>query len=120
MSGPCELRTAYADAIFDHLVPPLSVLIAANMLCGAGAAVMTVTRGRRIDRLNLLSSALSATVIVVHVVAGLRSVDAPRSAYRALLHAPQLIAWKIRLWLRVLIRPNSVTWTRTTRNVETT
>ena len=120
MSGPGELRTAYADAIFDHLVPPLSVLIAANMLCGSGAAVMTVTRGRRLDRLNLLSSALSATVIVVHVVAGLRSVDAPRSAYRALLNAPRLIAWKIRLWLRVLIRPNSVTWTRTTRNVETT
>jgi 1,2-diacylglycerol 3-beta-glucosyltransferase len=120
VSGPGELRTAYADAIFDHLVPPLSVLIAANIACGFGAAVMTVARGRRIDRLNLLSSALSATVIVVHVAAGLRSVDAPRSAYRALLHAPKLIAWKIRLWLRVLIRPNSVTWTRTTRNVETT
>ena len=120
VSGPGELRTAYADAIFDHLVPPLSVLVAANMLCGFGAAVMTVARGRRIDRLNLLSSALSASIIVVHVIAGLRSVDAPRSTYRALLQAPQLIAWKIKLWLRVLIRPNSVTWTRTTRNVEAT
>ena len=120
ISGPPHLRAAYADAIFDHLVPPLSVLTAANIFCGVGAGVMTATRGRRIDRLNLLSSALSGTVIVLHVAAGLRSVGAPRTTYVALLRAPRLIAWKIRLWLRVLIRPNSVTWTRTTRNVETT
>ncbi|HEX2782536.1 MAG TPA: glycosyltransferase family 2 protein [Ilumatobacteraceae bacterium] len=120
ISGPGELRAAHADAIFDHLVPPLSVLIAANMLCGVGSATMTAIRGRRIDRLNLLSSALSATVIVLHVTAGLRSVDAPRSTYKALLHAPQMIAWKLKLWSRVLARPSAVTWTRTTRNVETT
>jgi 1,2-diacylglycerol 3-beta-glucosyltransferase len=119
ISGPRELRVAHADAIFDHLVPPLSVLIAANMLCGVGSAAMTVARGRRIDRLNLVSSVISATVIVLHVTAGLRSVDAPRSTYRALLHAPRMVAWKIRLWLRVLARPEAVTWTRTTRNVET-
>jgi hypothetical protein len=111
---------AHADAILDHLVPPLSVLIAANTLCGVGAATMTVARGRRVDRLNLLSSAVSATVIVLHVTAGLRSVDAPRSTYRALLHAPRMVAWKLSLWLRVLARPNSVKWTRTARNVETT
>ncbi len=120
VSGPGELRTAYADAICDHLVPPLSVLIAANMLCGLGASGMTAIRGRRIDRLNLLSSAFSAAVIVLHVTAGLRSVDAPRSTYRALLHAPRMVLWKLRLWSRVLARPNAVTWTRTTRNVEAT
>ena len=38
VSGPGELRTAYADAIFDHLVPPLSVLIAANIVCGFGGS----------------------------------------------------------------------------------
>jgi cellulose synthase/poly-beta-1,6-N-acetylglucosamine synthase-like glycosyltransferase len=118
VSGPRELRAAHADAIFDHLVPPLSVLIAANMLCSVGSVTMTALRGRRIDRANLLSSAVSATVIVVHVVAGLRSVDAPRSTYRALLHAPRMIVWKLKLWSRVLARPNEVTWTRTTRNVE--
>jgi 1,2-diacylglycerol 3-beta-glucosyltransferase len=119
-SGHRELRVAHADAILDHLVPPLSVLIAANTLCSVGAATMTMARGRRIDRLNLLSSAVSATVIVLHVTAGLRSVAAPRSTYRALLHAPRMVAWKLRLWLRVLARPNAVKWTRTTRNVETT
>jgi hypothetical protein len=120
ISGPRALRMAHADAILDHLVPPLSVLIAANALCGVGAATMTMTRGRRVDRLNLLSSLVSATVIVLHVTAALRSVDAPRSTYRALLHAPRMVAWKLRLWLRVLARPNAVKWTRTTRNVETT
>ena len=81
---------------------------------------MVARRGRRIDRLNLLSNALSAGIVAVHVLAGLRSVNAPRSTYVALLRAPRSIAWKIALWLRVLVRPNSVTWTRTTRNVEMT
>ena len=117
--GPGELRTAHVDAIFDHLVPPLSVLVATNALCGIGAAAM-MTRRRQIGRLNLLSSAVSAVIIIVHVIAGLRSVDAPRSTYLALLRAPRTIAWKIGLWLRVLVRPDSVTWTRTARNVETT
>ena len=120
VAGQTDLRAAYADAIFDHLVPPLSVLIAANVCCGVGSAAMTLTRGRRIDRVNLVVSVVSAAGIVVHVVSGLRSVDAPRSTYRALFQAPRLVVWKIRLWLRVLIRPKTVTWTRTTRNAETT
>ncbi|MGZ4738009.1 MAG: glycosyltransferase family 2 protein [Ilumatobacteraceae bacterium] len=120
VAGPTDLRAAYADAIFDHLVPPLSVLIAVDACCGVGAAAMTLIRGRRIDRVNLMVSVLSAAGIVVHVISGLRSVEAPRSTYRALFQAPRLVAWKIRLWLRVLIRPKTVAWTRTTRNAETT
>lgn len=117
-SGPPQLRVAYADAIVDHLVPPLSVLVATNASCMLGAAAMTGARGRRTDRLNLVVSVLSGAAIVAHVLAGLRSVNAPRSTYRALLSAPRLIAWKLALWIRVLARPNDVTWTRTARNVE--
>lgn len=116
--GPTELRAAYADAIFDHLTPPLSVLVGLDMCCAVGGAVMAATRRRRIDRLNLVVSLLSAGVIVIHVMSGLRSVHAPRSTYRALMSAPRLIAWKVVLWCRVILRPRTVTWKRTVRNVE--
>jgi cellulose synthase/poly-beta-1,6-N-acetylglucosamine synthase-like glycosyltransferase len=116
--GPAGLRTAHADAILDHLTPPLSVLVALDMCCAVGACAMAATRGRRIDRLNLVVSVASAGVIVIHVMAGLRSVHAPRSTYRALMKAPGLIVWKMRLWAGVILRPRTVSWTRTTRNVE--
>jgi cellulose synthase/poly-beta-1,6-N-acetylglucosamine synthase-like glycosyltransferase len=116
--GPAKLRTAYADAILDHLTPPLSVLVALNVCCAVGSSGMAATRRHRIDRLNMAASLLSAGVIVVHVMSGLRSVHAPRSTYRALMKAPKLIVWKLVLWGRVILRPSSVTWKRTTRNVE--
>jgi cellulose synthase/poly-beta-1,6-N-acetylglucosamine synthase-like glycosyltransferase len=117
--GPANLRMAYADAILDHLTPPLSVLVALDVCCVVGASGLAATRRNRIDRLNLAASLLSAGVIVIHVISGLRSVNAPRSTYRALMKAPKLVVWKMVLWCRVIVRPGSVTWKRTTRNVET-
>jgi cellulose synthase/poly-beta-1,6-N-acetylglucosamine synthase-like glycosyltransferase len=116
--GPTGLRAAYADAILDHLTPPLSVLVGLDMCCAVGASVLVTTRRRRLDRLNLVVSLLSAGVIVIHVMSGLRSVRAPRSTYRALLKAPRLVAWKVMLWCRVIVRPRTVTWKRTARNLE--
>ena len=46
-------------------------------------------------------------------VAGLRSVDAPASTYRALASAPRLVLWKVGLWLRVVGDDSAVEWTRT-------
>jgi hypothetical protein len=40
----------------------------------------------------------------------------PSSVYAALLHAPRVVVWKVVLWLRVLVRPDRVTWARTRRN----
>ncbi len=110
--------TAEIDAVFDHLVPPLSVLVAANGVVGVGALALRVLRGSRLDRVNLVLSAASSAVLAVHVVAGLRSVRAPRSVYRSLLQAPRMIVWKTALWARVLVKPDDVSWTRTTRNNE--
>jgi len=58
----------------------------------------------------------SVAALAFHVLAGLRWAGAPRATYRALLQAPQMAWWKLRLWLRVLARPDEVRWTRTQRN----
>ncbi len=118
--GDRSLRPAYVDSAFDHAVPPLSVLVAFDGLCAVSAAVAAALRGRRIDRTNALASAASFVIVAGHVVVALHSINAPKSVYRALLKAPSMVFWKLKLWVRVLVRPDAVTWTRTTRNAEAT
>jgi hypothetical protein len=109
-------RTAYLDATLDQLTPPLSVLAAGTgVLAGAGTAVALATGFRR-GRMATVLSWLSAGALAFHVIAGLRVARAPRAVYQALLQAPRVVAWKVVLWLRVLVRPASVTWRRTERN----
>jgi cellulose synthase/poly-beta-1,6-N-acetylglucosamine synthase-like glycosyltransferase len=111
-------RVANADALLDHLVPPLSVLIALNGVCGIGALTLTVLRGRRIDTFNLTTAVASSAIIVGHVLFGLRSVEAPRVMYRSLASAPRFMLWKLGIWRRVIVAPTTVQWTRTVRNEE--
>ena len=74
VSGPRELRAVRMPTRSSTIsCRRCRCSISANVLCGFGSVTMTAFRGRRIDRVNLLSSAVSATVIVVYVVAGLRS-----------------------------------------------
>jgi 1,2-diacylglycerol 3-beta-glucosyltransferase len=113
-----KLRAARADAVLDHMVPPLSVLMAATGATGLGAAMMALLRGRRIDRTNLLVTGISAATLTGHVLFGLRSVGAPTAMYRALWRAPRFVLWKFGLWLRILIKPSRVEWVRTARNSE--
>jgi hypothetical protein len=112
------LRAARVDAIFDHLVPPLSVLAAMQIGMTGIHAVGTLT-GHRAARRALVVDALALAALTAHTVAGLASVRAPAARYKALLSAPKMIAWKVALWARAL-RPNrEVDWVRTQRNVET-
>ena len=113
-----RLRVADADGVFDHLVPPLSVLVLANATVGAASLVLRVVRRGRLDRVNLAVSTLSAGLLAAHVVVGLWTADAPRSVYRSLAQAPRMILWKAGLWKKVLVKPDDVTWTRTARNSE--
>jgi cellulose synthase/poly-beta-1,6-N-acetylglucosamine synthase-like glycosyltransferase len=109
-------RFAHLDAALDQLVPPISVLVAAQGAANAvGLAALVLHPGRWSRRLVLLD-AISTSLLVGHVLAGLRSVDAPRSVYRSLLDAPRLVVWKLRLWLGLLGRQSDVSWTRTDRN----
>ncbi|BAN01763.1 glycosyltransferase family 2 protein [Ilumatobacter coccineus] len=106
-------RTAHLDAVADHLVPPLSVLVAANAV--ATTVGVLGLAGRR-SRLHAFAGAGAGVAIVAHVLVGLQLAGAPRSTYRALLSAPRLVVWKLALLARVALRPGSVVWTRTTRN----
>ena len=113
--APWRRRVQLADAIADHLVPPLSVLVGAQAMltvASAGAALVKVPGAGRLARTN----AAGVAVVVAHVVAGLVSVGASRRHVLALSHAPVIVWWKIRLWSSVLLRGDQVTWSRTRRN----
>lgn len=116
LRGPRGRRLAALDAAFDVAVPPLSVLVADQVLALAattGALLLAPGRGRR---RRAVINAVTAGALVAHVLAGLRSVDAPASTYRALASAPRLVVWKLGLWLRLVGDDSDVEWTRTARN----
>jgi 1,2-diacylglycerol 3-beta-glucosyltransferase len=114
--GPAS-RRAYADAVFDQAIPPFSVVVAGVAAWGgtAGLRALVPIAGRR--RLGDVTAAAAVTATLAgYVLSALRLVGAPKAVYRSLLQAPRLGAWKIGLWLRMLVRPSSVSWLRTARN----
>jgi cellulose synthase/poly-beta-1,6-N-acetylglucosamine synthase-like glycosyltransferase len=99
-------RVATADAILDHLVPPLSVLGTAVGAVSIASAAVSGRAGRRAGL--VLCAALGAHVTSALVLAG-----APASVYRSLVHAPGMVLWKVRLWVRMLAGPGEGGWVRT-------
>jgi cellulose synthase/poly-beta-1,6-N-acetylglucosamine synthase-like glycosyltransferase len=116
VTGGSPGRVAALDAAFDVAVPPLSVVGAAASVWGALGAIRFVSTGGRRGRADLVVAASTLTVLATHIVTALLLTHAPRTTYRALLQAPRLVAWKAGLWIRVLVGPQRVRWTRTTRN----
>jgi glycosyltransferase involved in cell wall biosynthesis len=106
-----DMRLAAADAILDHVVPPLSVLAAATTATAAAGTLTAAVRGTRLTRGWWLPAAL-----VAHVGSALVLSRAPAAVYRALLHAPAMVLWKVRLWGRMLVRPGAEGWARTARD----
>jgi hypothetical protein len=87
------------------------VLVAATGgVAVAGSAVSMVGGGGR----RLAGCGLVA-LLVGHVVSGLYLARVPASVYRSLVHAPRMVAWKVGLWARTLVRPDDAGWVRTTR-----
>jgi hypothetical protein len=111
-----EHRVASVDAALDQLVPPLSVLLAATATTAGAAVALRGRGGSLVGRLGAALSVASLAAFAIHVVGGLRVARVPGSVYAALLHAPRVVVWKVVLWLRVLVRPDRVTWARTRRN----
>lgn len=115
--APRHRRIAIADAIADHLVPPLSVMVTAQLVTTI-ANRLSIPLGVPRSRGRAKVDAMALVVLGVHVVAGLRSVSAPWSVYRSLTRAPVMVLWKVGLWRRVLRRRTEVEWQRTPRNAE--
>ena len=111
-------RVAVVDAVLDQVVPPLSLVIAADIAATGLSAVAAIVGVRRARR-ELIVVIVSGTVIVLHVLAALHAVRAPKALYRSLASAPQMVLWKLKLIRRVTTRPDEVTWQRTARNDET-
>jgi 1,2-diacylglycerol 3-beta-glucosyltransferase len=101
-------RVAAVDAILDHLVPPLSVL-------GAAVGGVTVASAATGGRSGARSGLLLCGAVGAHVLSALVLARAPASVYRALVHAPAMVVWKARLWLRMLAGPGEGGWVRTAR-----
>jgi glycosyltransferase involved in cell wall biosynthesis len=110
-------RWARVDAVIDHLVPPLSVLLALELGVTIGHAAGAAA-GHRPSRVALGVDVLALAALTGHVFAGLASVGAPAAQYKALLSAPEVVAWKVALWAKALRGDDEVAWTRTRRNVE--
>lgn len=111
-------RHVYLDAVLDLVVPPLSVLAGLQVVGLAWATAARAVTGSAHHRALQQIAVASCVLVACHVLAGPYSVQAPRSVYGALRHAPSAIAWKVSLWARVLTSGNDVTWIRTQRNAE--
>jgi hypothetical protein len=111
-------RLALLDTAADHLVPPLSVLATGVAATTGWSGLAHAVRRSATTRRSWLVSLALVALLVAHVLSGLRMVRAPRAVYAALLRAPGAVAWKVRLWVRMIVRPEAATWQRTTRNAE--
>jgi cellulose synthase/poly-beta-1,6-N-acetylglucosamine synthase-like glycosyltransferase len=97
------------DAAIEQLIPPTSVLAGASILAGI-AALLLRARGAAFLAGGLVAGQL------VYTLAGLLLVRAPRRVYLALIYAPALVAWKIWLYVRVLLGRDRQGWVRTPRD----
>jgi 1,2-diacylglycerol 3-beta-glucosyltransferase len=91
---------AQLHAALEPLVPPQSLLLAANL-----AAAL---RGGRLAACNLAAQ-------VAFVAGGLALVRAPAAVWRSLACAPALVAWKLALLVRLWAGQGPTQWIRTER-----
>lgn len=116
VTGGALPRRAYADAIADHLTPPLTLVALIDGAAVVIGVLAVASKPGLLSRLAAATGVASLLVLGVHVLVGLRLVDAPDSVYRSLRSAPRAVLWKLMLLARIARRPGGVSWTRTERN----
>jgi hypothetical protein len=97
------------NAGLEWLVPPQSLLAAAQVAVGAAAALVNARVAARVCAALVVSQ-------LAFVIGGLRLVRAPAAVYRALLGAPLLMAQKLSIYLRLVVRGAPTGFVRTTRD----
>lgn len=95
-------------AALEQLVPPQTVLLAAN-----GATLLGALALRRPALIGAASSTIAGQAL--YVMGGLRVVGAPPTVYRALGDAPALVARKLPLFARIAAGRGATAWKRTVR-----
>lgn len=91
----------------EPLVPPQSLLLAANLAGG----VIGLRRSSPLRRLALANLAGQ----LAFIAGGLALARAPASVWRALLRAPMFAIWRLALLLRLLAGRGPTRWVRTAR-----
>lgn len=94
----------------EPLIPPQSLLLAANVVAGVLALALSSPAALALALFNLLGQA-------IWVVGGMAICGAPRGVYRALAAAPLLMVWKLGLYGGVLTGRVPANWTRTPRRI---
>jgi glycosyl transferase family 2 len=97
------------EALLELIAPPLSPLVASVLACAIAGALLRAP-------LAFAGGALLCAGVACYVGSALYLLRPPPAAYRALLHAPRFIAWK--LWVLLALRrkhSRSGAWVRTTR-----
>jgi GT2 family glycosyltransferase len=98
---------AQLHAAFEPLVPPQSLLLAANL----AAALLARRAGPAAARVAAGNLAVQAAF----VAGGLMLVRAPTSVWRSLAVAPALVVWKLALLARLWAGRGPTRWVRTPR-----
>ena len=105
-------KASLLEAAFELASPPLG-LLAAAAVAGTGAWVALAATDV-VRAWSLAPWVASDLAIPLYVLVGLRAADAPAAAYRALAHAPILVARKLGGAHRLLTF-RADTWVRTER-----
>jgi 1,2-diacylglycerol 3-beta-glucosyltransferase len=122
--GPAYLRL---DAVMEHLIPPFSILVLSSLLLLCASLIFLAAspilpqdprlfNGFSLLRFNLFLSAFNLLGLLVYLIAGLRSVHAPRAIYWSLLYSPVYMAWKLVQYFQAWISRGPQEWIRTSRN----
>jgi Glycosyltransferase like family 2 len=98
-----------AGAALDLLTPPLSMTVGGSGLVLAAAVLARNRPAARLAALALIGQ-------TVYVGGSVRQAGAPACVYRALLSAPLLFLWELKVVGRVLGRRGPDQWVRTTRD----
>lgn len=97
------------DAAVEQLIPPFSVVAAASVALLLAALALQSPPAIILGAALVLGQA-------IYIFAGLALARAPAGIYKALLFAPAFIAWKVLLYLRLLLGIKPKAWVRTARN----
>jgi cellulose synthase/poly-beta-1,6-N-acetylglucosamine synthase-like glycosyltransferase len=109
LGGAAKGNASAASSLIELALPPLSVLLAGEVLV-AGIAAAFAPPAAKLAAVVALGG-LGFYVVSGMLLSGLR----PRS-YLALAHAPGYVLWKVWLYARELVRRTDSAWTRTTRD----
>jgi cellulose synthase/poly-beta-1,6-N-acetylglucosamine synthase-like glycosyltransferase len=99
---------AGAVVALEPLIPPQSLQI-------GGTCTLTVLAALSDSQVAMAFGAAVLVAQFAYILGGLALVGAPVEVYRALLLAPMLMVWKVRLYLRILSGRGPRAWVRTGR-----